>query len=145
MYPADFLDAHFRHLKDAGLLYSNERWANASHLYGFAAECGLKALMAKMAPQKWPLGGKPIDADDRCHINEEKKANTWDRYQTYLSGSSAPAYSLPASPNPFGNWDASDRYAKQTHFSDGSITTHKQGAERVAALIRTAQDNGDLP
>ena len=43
--PTDFYDAHHRHWEDAERLYHNERWANADHLYGIAAECGLKRLM----------------------------------------------------------------------------------------------------
>jgi hypothetical protein len=41
----DFYDAHQRHWDDAELLYEKQRWANADHLYGMAAECGLKQLM----------------------------------------------------------------------------------------------------
>ncbi|WHF34964.1 hypothetical protein [Aeromonas salmonicida] len=42
---ADFLDAHARHWDDAESLLQAQRWANADHLYGMAAECGLKQLM----------------------------------------------------------------------------------------------------
>lgn len=42
---ADFLDANARHQHDADLLFDRQRWANADHLYGLAAECGLKRLM----------------------------------------------------------------------------------------------------
>jgi hypothetical protein len=42
---ADFLDAHERHWQDAELLLTNQRLANADHLYGMSAECGLKRLM----------------------------------------------------------------------------------------------------
>ena len=44
-HPADFVDAHHRHRADAELLFENDRWANADQLYGFSAECGLKAVM----------------------------------------------------------------------------------------------------
>ncbi len=43
--PADFLDVHHRHWDDAERLFAAQRWANADHLYGMAAECGLKRLM----------------------------------------------------------------------------------------------------
>ena len=45
----DFLDAHKRHWADAELLYNEDRWANADHLYGMAAECGLKRLILLFA------------------------------------------------------------------------------------------------
>lgn len=41
----DFLDAHDRHWNDAEYLFAALRWANADHLYGLSAECGLKRLM----------------------------------------------------------------------------------------------------
>ena len=44
----DFADAHRRHWEDAELLYNCERWANADQLYGFRAECGLKAVMRSL-------------------------------------------------------------------------------------------------
>lgn len=44
-YRSDFFNAHQRHWKDAELLYKEKRWANADHLYGLSAECGLKAVM----------------------------------------------------------------------------------------------------
>lgn len=42
----DFYDAFSRHDADADLLLENERWANADHHYGLAAECALKAASA---------------------------------------------------------------------------------------------------
>ena len=41
----DFFDAQQRHWVDAEHLLQAQRWANADHLYGMAAECGLKQLM----------------------------------------------------------------------------------------------------
>ncbi len=46
---ADFLDAHERHWQDAELLLTNQRLANADHLYGMSAECGLKRLCSRLA------------------------------------------------------------------------------------------------
>lgn len=40
--PSDFLNAHHRHWTDAELLYSQDRRANADHLYGLSAECGVR-------------------------------------------------------------------------------------------------------
>lgn len=42
-HPADFPDAHARHWQDAERLAQAGRWANADQLYGYSAECGLKA------------------------------------------------------------------------------------------------------
>jgi len=48
---ADFLDAHERHWTDAEILFAQGRFANADHLYGLSAECGLKWLMRCSACQ----------------------------------------------------------------------------------------------
>ena len=45
--PADFGDAHSRHREDAELLFREQRWANADHLYGLSAECGLNSRWIK--------------------------------------------------------------------------------------------------
>ena len=45
IHPTDFVDSHRRHWQDAELLFDQSRWANADQLYGFSAECGLKAVM----------------------------------------------------------------------------------------------------
>ena len=58
----DFLDAHMRHWTDAELLYAAQRWANADHLYGISAECGLKGLTETF--KNGPLAGK-----ERRHKN----------------------------------------------------------------------------
>lgn len=47
--PAHFVDAHRRHWDDAELLLGNARWANADQMYGFSAECGLKAVDAAVS------------------------------------------------------------------------------------------------
>ena len=52
-YETDFVDAHHRHWEDAELLFDHCRWGNADQLYGFSAECGLKAVMRS--------SGMPVD------------------------------------------------------------------------------------
>lgn len=64
---ADFLDAHERHWGDAERLFQAQRWANADHLYGMAAECGMKRLMLAFgmpydAGKDWPASKQ-----DRAH------------------------------------------------------------------------------
>lgn len=57
--PTDFADAHGRHWGDAELLYAHECLANADQLYGFSAECGLKALMEVLGMRLDPSGRPP--------------------------------------------------------------------------------------
>lgn len=124
------MDAHRRHLNDADRLFQAQRWANADHLYGVAAECGLKALIEK-------LRGSPLESGDRLHIMEEKKAsNAWLKYQTYISGhAKAAKLSLPKF-SPFSDWLISQRYANQSNFDRERVQPHREGAQAVAALIK---------
>jgi hypothetical protein len=132
---ADFLDAHERHWEDAELLFQAQRWANADHLYGMAAECGLKALMEKLSSQ-----GALDPKQDYVHVMEDKKPhNAWLRYQTYLSGHvAAIKLSLPAA-NPFNDWNVSQRYAHQSNFDQARVQAHQTGAHLVRERIKTAR------
>lgn len=132
----DFLDAHRRHLSDADRLFQAERWANADHLYGIAAECGLKALMEK-------LKGGPLESGDRLHVMEEKKpSNAWVKYQTYISGhAKAAKFSLPTL-SPFSDWFVSQRYANQSNFDHARVLAHQQGAKAVAVLVKKIDVEG---
>lgn len=133
--PPNFLDAHQRHWEDAELLHERLRWANADHLYGVSAECGLKFLIQVIAPNAW-TSGEPIHMD-RVHLTEQKKPDIWARYQTYLSGRQGARYTLPQD-NPFLDWDISDRYAERAHFSQASVIPHRQGADTVRQLVQQA-------
>jgi hypothetical protein len=65
----DFLDAYLRHWEDAEALFGSERWANADHLYGLAAECGLKRLMIAFG-MPVTTSGDPQHRNDRVHADQ---------------------------------------------------------------------------
>lgn len=127
----DFIDAMDRHWQDAELLHGNERWANADHLYGFAAESGLKGLMLEFGMPYNLDKDMPKKAEDRIHAD-----GVWERYESYRSHRGAD-YLLPE-PNPFDNWRASDRYASQSQFDQVHVTPHRRGAELVRELVKKA-------
>lgn len=130
----DFLDAHDRHWNDAEILYEKERYANADHLYGFSAECGLKRLM--LAFGMVVHGDVPVDSD-KVHADKICK-----RYEAYRSGHHQGAgYGLSRS-NLFSNWHASQRYHHQTQFTANTVKPHRDGADEVRQLIRKAQHEG---
>ena len=136
---ADFLDAHKRHCDDADSLYQAGRWANADHLYGLGAECGLKRLMMLFGMQVNPATGSPMNRDDWAHAN-----GIWARFESYRDGYvPGTTYVLPT-PTPFANWDVSDRYAKQAEFNQARAKTHQAGAEAVRQLIMQAEMAGLL-
>jgi hypothetical protein len=135
---ANFLDAHHRHWNDAERLFLAQRWANADHLYGVAAECGLKKLML--------VFGMPYDtAKDRpANRSDQKHANLiWESFESYRGGHPLGAgYALPTVANPFVDWDVSDRYAHQSSFDEVRAKSHQAGAQAVYRLIKKAQLEG---
>jgi succinate dehydrogenase/fumarate reductase flavoprotein subunit len=136
---ADFLDAHERHWHDAELLFGRQRHANADHLYGMAAECGLKRLMLAFGMPFNREKDRPAKRDDQVHAD-----GVWARFDSYRSGHTHGAgYALPPD-NLFADWDVGQRYAAQHHFDDAHVAAHRTGAELVNRLIRKAIREGHL-
>jgi hypothetical protein len=130
---ADFLDAHHRHWQDAEHLREAARWANADHLYGMAAECGLKRLMLAFG-MTVNAQGSPAAKPDWVHADK-----AWDRFESYRSGHAHGAhYGLPSA-NPFTDWRAEQRYAPQHLFNEARVQAHRQGVEHVRRLIQRAK------
>lgn len=134
---ADFLDAHERHWVDAEGLFQAQRWANADHLYGMAAECGLKWLMLAFGMPYDSARNRPDKSQDRIHAN-----GIWARFESYRCGHHQGAgYALTA-PNPFADWNVAQRYAHQANFDQARAQAHQVGASSVRGLIKKAQKDG---
>jgi hypothetical protein len=130
---ADYIDAHERHWNDAELLFTGQRWANADHLYGMAAECGLKRLMQAFDMPFDTGKDRPAKGSDCSHAD-----GVWARYESYRSGHIRGAgYILPTN-NPFADWNISQRYAHQNHFNQVRTMAHQTGASQVCQLIKKA-------
>lgn len=135
----DFLDAHERHWEDAERLFRAQRWANADHLYGLAAECGLKRLMLAFGMPFDTTKDRPAKKEDREHAD-----GIWARFEAYRCGHHRGAgYVLPTS-NLFGDWNVSQRYAHQSQFDQTRAQGHQSGAAIVRALVKKAQREGLL-
>ena len=106
----DFQGASKRHYRDAELLMTNKRISNAGHLFGFAAECGIKALLVAYG----------LKTDSRTgDIKENKKPY---RYKTHVNTlinnvqtfSSSRQYSkylgMMPNLNSFSDWNTGHRY-----------------------------------
>lgn len=132
---SDFLDAHEGHWDDAELLKGETRLANADHMYGLSAECGLKRLMICFG---MPLAasGDPL-RQDRQHAD-----GVWARFETYRSGHhNGAGYVLPEL-NPFSDWNVNQRYAAHYEFDNPRVLAHRGGAETVRELVRKARKEG---
>ena len=134
---ADFRDAHERHWEDAEMLYNSSRWANADHLYGMAAECGLKCLMLAFDMPFDTQRDMPERQQDKKHANV-----IWNRYESYRCGHPRGAhYALPAS-NPFSDWNVNQRYANRSDFDQARAQSHQTGANIVRKLVYNAIRDG---
>lgn len=137
MMNVDFYDAHNRHWDDAETLNNAKRLANADHLFGLAAECGLKRLMLAFGMPFDNEKDKPKKSEDWVHAD-----GAWARYESYRCGHHRGAAYPLAGPNPFADWRIAQRYAHQSQFDGNRITSHRGGAEDVRRLVKKAAREG---
>ncbi|HFK7184829.1 TPA: SAM-dependent methyltransferase [Serratia odorifera] len=132
---ADFTDANERHWYDAELLLERERLANADHLYGFSAECGLKALMIAFG-MPCDETGSPQKRNDWKHIDQLSV-----RYESYRSGGEFSDYCCD-NLDAFTNWHTGDRYANQVEFNAEYVHSHRIVAQAIRSLVEIARKRG---
>ena len=126
----EFLDAHHRHWCDAEFLFNDGRFANADQLYGFCAECGLKAAMVRF--------GMRVDERGRPEEPYSKHLPAlWPLFKAFVAQQDARRH-LPDFPegNPFGNWTVHDRYRRADHATKTFVEHHRTGAQNVAEMVR---------
>jgi hypothetical protein len=130
----NFCHAAQRTFRDAAILEKADRLASADHLFGLAAECALKAILAGLGVI--PRQGKPPKPYD-VHMPK-----IWEQFSAYVSGRSD--YSLPDE-NPFEVWQIDHRYEADETFTVARVQKHKAGARRVAELLDRALLRGQVP
>ena len=137
-HPVDFADAHRRHWEDAEVLFACARWANADQLYGFSAECGLKAVMRALGMRVDP-DGIP-ERKHRKHVQE-----LWPIFRTFAEGHGGQSYlrQLPLG-QPFHDWSHHDRYASTKNFSKPSTVPHQDAARGIFLMLQRATRDGHL-
>ena len=136
-YPADYPNAHLRHWQDAERLFEAKRFANADQLYGFSAECGLKAVMVK--------NGMPIDdlgvPTNRRHLKHIHKL--WETFRAFVEGrpTGALLHHLPER-NPFRAWSQDHRYVSSSHFDFRAVAPHRKAALQVRQFYLRFEECG---
>lgn len=136
----DYTDAHERHWSDAELLFDRQRWANADHLYGMSAECGLKAVMIGLGLPT-DARGSPSEKKYWAHVNK-----LWPMFITFAHGYQGARYAqLLGHGNKFADWDVSQRYDHRKYFSEDLARRHREGAEEVRNVVQQARLDGILP
>ena len=140
IHQADFSNAHRRHWKDAELLFGNGRLPNADQLYGFSAECGLKAVMKALGMPIDVASGKPKLAKHRQHVQK-----LWLEFANFAQGRAGGRYApLLPSGKPFANWSQDDRYAHSRVVSLSGTRQHRIAARGVCHMVQQAVQDGLL-
>ncbi|MEU6995444.1 hypothetical protein ABZ953_32910 [Streptomyces sp. NPDC046465] len=142
-----------RHFEDARYLGKRERWPNADHHFGFAAECALKTLLLLFTEAS--MDPKP---------NGKTAQKPWIRKTT---GGAQEFGHLPWSPTElavlatgplgqhvltvvggllpaFANWTEQDRYRSCDHITRDSVTALHDAAHKILALLEAALLTGKL-
>lgn len=131
--PADFENAHRRHMDDADTLYARNRFANADHLYGLDAECGLKAVMLERGILSLDDSGKPKRKRYKRRIDE-----LWPEFLLADQREWTRDMRRVAERNPFADWSVDDRYANERRFDETTASPHREAAEVVARMVEAA-------
>lgn len=136
--PADFIVAHRRHREDGNLLCDHDRLANAAYLFGFSAECGLKAVMQALEWMPSDAMGVPLHRKHRQHIQA-----IWPLYADLARDRSGARYRL-APGNPFHDWSHHHRYADGEHVSSEAVGRYRDATKAVAHILDLARVDGNL-
>lgn len=136
-----FALAAVRHLDDARHLHVEQRYPNADHLAGLAAECALKAIaVAHLGAVVNPTGPPKLAAKELGHL-----PGLWKDVRTVAAGRSAPRLlAMLGTGNPFTLWHVSQRYDDGSAVSAARSSDHIRAAADVTTVLQRAQVDGVL-
>lgn len=122
----DYRDAAHRHFEDAKLLHQQNppRLPNASHLYGVAGECAIKAMMGgTKGTSKVRRVHLPDILEEFLNHNICRNASLAKRVKNCASGFSA--------------WQVNERYFSRQapQFSSTRIDEERNASQRLLALV----------
>lgn len=134
--PTDFSDAANRHWKDGCYLYADSRLANADQMFGFSAECALKAVMIGL--------GSGVDTKDAPSGYDKHINKLWVEFATFAQSRGGARYSATISgiQNPFATWLASQRYFHHGDITQPSVDSHRNGAKIAMNVLSSAVLDG---
>lgn len=142
----DFFRAANRHYRDGEYLLQDKRHPNAGQLFGFAAECGIKALLVASGYPTNPATGdmeKACDSatDLRKHINILASG---DSLRVFLDGRGGSAcLARLESIKDFSDWDISHRYWTD-HKIPLSCEKWRNAAKEVVIMLDSLKLDGRI-
>ena len=141
-----------RHMTDAETLFTTGRLANAGQLYGFVAECGLKALMMACGIQADADGGipgkRPAPTKGKHPLREHVPllmTNITADFQIIPDGIQANKYlALVPNRNDFHDWLIDHRYWRDAALPIASINLWRVAAREITTMLDQAKQDGVL-
>lgn len=136
--PVDFHQAGKRHFADAELLRDHKRDSSAGHLYGFAAECGIKTLLVWNGYPTDPGTGELDEKKKKFKVHIHEFVRNIGTLQTYLDGRGAAKY-LAMMPNlgHFSNWKTDHRYYTDSALPP-SVDKWREAAKEILQMLDEA-------
>ena len=126
----DYADAAERHFLSADAIHT-EHPATASHCYGIAAECVLKALMSNLQPQVHRVSGKHIGM------------SLWSEFANHQTLQTHPSRIAGAIKyqSGFNGWDIGQRYLSRmsAEFAEAKVSAQSQSARGLLGLLQLVQ------
>jgi hypothetical protein len=120
----DYGAAAVRHYRDAELLGSTQRFANADHLFGIAAECAIKSALVSLPA--FALNGQ-LHPAYRKHINQlwdsVRAQSLYRRYQALVTAMKIAS--------PFADWSTDQRYAADGEITTKAVENHRRATKRI--------------
>ncbi len=141
-----------RHLADAETLFNQGRMPNAGQLYGFVAECGLKAMLLACGVAPDTDGGIPAihpTKSNKGHPLRQHMPTLTDRIanhgQLIPDGMQATMY-MSSMPNlsQFGSWSVDHRYCSDAAAPVTAVANWRCAAKEVATMLDQAKQDGVL-
>lgn len=150
--PVAYEQAARRHLADAETLFSQGRMANAGQLFGFVAECGLKALLLACGVVPDSEGGIPSKhpaKPNKQHPLRQHMPDLTGRIAAYgqliPDGPQAARY-MATMPNlgDFIDWSVDHRYWRDGALPLTSVAKWRSAAKAVSTMLDQAKQDGVL-
>lgn len=142
--PVAYEQAARRHWVDAETFFTQGRLANAGQLYGFVAECGLKALLLACGVAPDADGGIPGRHPLRQHMPNLTGRITASG-QLIPDGPKATTYmaTMPQLGS-FNDWSVDHRYWQDAALPLASVPNWRNAAREVSIMLDQAKQDGVL-
>lgn len=139
----DFKAAALRHFVDAELLAKEGRAPNAGQLYGFTAECGLKALLVAHGLPTEATGDIRRKPDTGIRKHMPTLAQAASTLTVFPDGRGATRYvSMLTDLAHFNDWSIEHRYWMESVLPAGSFAKWREAARQVGAMLDAATVDG---